>query len=55
MTSSCSFITTGPDRQAANFAEVRNTFDVDFLQRLRLAGRQEISWGLGVRVRPRGQ
>jgi iron complex outermembrane receptor protein len=40
------------DRQAANFAEVRNTFDVDFLQRLRLAGRQEISWGLGVRADP---
>jgi iron complex outermembrane recepter protein len=40
------------DRQAANFAEVRNTFDVDFLQRLRLPARQEISWGLGARVSP---
>jgi iron complex outermembrane receptor protein len=40
------------DRQAANFAEIRNTFDVDFLQRLRLPGRQEISWGLGARVDP---
>ena len=40
------------DRQAANFAEVRNTFDIDFLQRLRLPGRQEVSWGLGARVDP---
>jgi iron complex outermembrane receptor protein len=40
------------DRQAANFAEVRNTFDIDFLQRLRLPWRQEVSWGLGARVQP---
>jgi len=40
------------DRQAANFAEVRNTFDVDFLQRLRLPARQQVSWGLGARVDP---
>jgi len=40
------------DRQTPNFAEVRNTFDVDFLQRLRLPYRQEISWGLGARVDP---
>jgi len=40
------------DRQAANFAEVRDTFDVDFLQRLRLPWRQEVSWGLGARVDP---
>ncbi len=40
------------DRQAANFAEVRNTFDVDFLQEIRLPWRQEVSWGLGARVDP---
>ncbi len=40
------------DRQAANFAEIRNTFDADFLQRLRLPARQELSWGLGARVVP---
>ena len=40
------------DRQAANFAEIRNTFDVDFLQRLRLPAQQEVSWGLGARVDP---
>ena len=39
-------------RDAANFAEVRNTFDIDFLQRLRLPARQEVSWGLGARVDP---
>jgi iron complex outermembrane receptor protein len=39
-------------RQAANFEEVRNTFDIDFLQRIRLPGRQEVSWGLGARVDP---
>jgi iron complex outermembrane receptor protein len=37
------------NRREANFAEVRDTFDVDFLQRLRLPGRQQISWGGGVR------
>jgi iron complex outermembrane receptor protein len=40
------------NRQASNFSEVRNTFDVDFLQRLRLPARQEVSWGLGARVEP---
>ncbi len=39
-------------REAANFAEVRNTFDIDFLQRLRLPARQEVSWGLGARIDP---
>ena len=39
-------------REAANFAEIRDTFDVDFLQRLRLPARQEVSWGLGARVDP---
>jgi iron complex outermembrane receptor protein len=40
------------NRNEANFAEIRNTFDIDFLQRLRLPGRQGISWGLGARVQP---
>jgi iron complex outermembrane receptor protein len=40
------------DRQAANFAEIRNTFDIDFLQRLRLPARQKLSWGFGARVDP---
>ena len=40
------------DQQEANFAEIRNTFDIDFLQRLRLPARQEVSWGLGARVEP---
>ena len=40
------------DRQTANFAEIRNTFDVDFLQRVRLPFRQQVSWGLGARVDP---
>jgi iron complex outermembrane receptor protein len=38
------------NRQEANFSDIRNTFDVDFLERFRLPGRQEISWGLGARA-----
>ena len=40
------------DRHTPNYIETRNTFDVDFLQRLQLPWRQEISWGLGARVDP---
>ena len=40
------------DREGANFAEIRNTFDVDFLQRVRLPFRQQVSWGFGARVDP---
>jgi iron complex outermembrane receptor protein len=40
------------NRHEPNVEDLRNTFDVDFLQRLRLPGRQEISWGLGARVIP---
>jgi iron complex outermembrane recepter protein len=40
------------DREGANFAEIRNTFDIDFLQRVRLPFRQQLSWGLGARVDP---
>lgn len=31
------------------FEDLRNTYDVDFLDRFRLPGRQRISWGLGAR------
>jgi len=37
-------------RHEVNFGDVRDTFDIDFLQRLRLLKRQEISWGLGARA-----
>jgi iron complex outermembrane receptor protein len=40
------------NRSEANFGEVRNTFDVDFLERFRLPARQQLSWGLGARVDP---
>jgi iron complex outermembrane recepter protein len=40
------------NRHEPNLEDLRNTFDVDFLQRLRAPGRQEISWGLGARVIP---
>jgi len=40
------------DRQAPNYQEIRNTFDIDFLQRIRLAGRQAVSFGFGARVDP---
>jgi iron complex outermembrane recepter protein len=38
------------NRREPNVEDLRNTFDVDSLERLRLPGRQEISWGLGARV-----
>jgi iron complex outermembrane receptor protein len=37
------------NRNEPNFGEHRNTFDIDFLQHLRLPARQQISWGLGAR------
>ena len=37
------------NRYEPNFGDLRNTFDVDFLQHLRVADRNEISWGLGAR------
>ncbi len=37
------------NRHEPNFGELRDTFDVDFLQHLRLPARQEVSWGLGAR------
>jgi iron complex outermembrane receptor protein len=39
------------NRDEPNFAESRNTFDVDFLQRLKFR-RQEFSWGVGAQVIP---
>jgi iron complex outermembrane receptor protein len=40
------------DRQTPNYIEDRDTFDIDFLQRLRLPARQELTYGLGARVDP---
>lgn len=40
------------DRREANLEDVRNTYDIDFLQRLRAPARQQISWGLGARGVP---
>jgi len=38
------------NRQEADFSDIRNTFDIDFLERSRLPARQQISWGLGARA-----
>lgn len=40
------------NRHESNIGELRNTFDVDFLERLRLPARQNVTWGLGARVDP---
>jgi iron complex outermembrane recepter protein len=37
-------------RQEPNFADYRNTFDFDFLDRFRLPRRQQITWGFGARA-----
>ncbi|MGA6982575.1 MAG: TonB-dependent receptor [Candidatus Sulfotelmatobacter sp.] len=37
------------NRQESDFSDIRNTFDIDFLDRFRLPARQQISWGLGAR------
>ena len=37
------------NRHEPNFTDVRDTFDVDFLDRFRLPGRQQISLGFGAR------
>jgi iron complex outermembrane receptor protein len=39
-------------RLESNFGEIRNTFDVDFVQRRRLPARNQLAWGLGVRIDP---
>jgi iron complex outermembrane receptor protein len=36
-------------RNEPNFAESRNTFDLDFLHRFPLPAREQLSWGFGVR------
>src|SRR5579884_450174 len=40
------------NRHEPNFGELRDTFDVDFLQRRRVPARQELSWGLSARISP---
>jgi iron complex outermembrane receptor protein len=40
------------NRQDLELAETRDTFDVDFVQHLRIHGDQELTWGLGARVSP---
>ncbi len=37
------------NRHEPNFADLRDTFDVDILDRFPLPGRQQITWGLGAR------
>ncbi len=39
-------------RYEANFADLRNTFDVDFLHQIRVGSHQQVSWGLGARFSP---
>ncbi len=38
------------NRYEPNFGDIRNTFDVDFLERLHLGSRHHVSWGLGARA-----
>ncbi len=38
------------NRREPNIDDNRNSYDIDFLDRLRLPGREQISWGLGARV-----
>ena len=38
------------NRREPNFEDLRDTFDVDFLDRFRLPWRQQISWGAGARA-----
>lgn len=35
------------NRHELNFEDLRDTFDIDFMDRFRLPGRQQISWGAG--------
>lgn len=37
------------NRYDPNFTDLRNTYDIDFIDRFRLPGRQKISWGGGAR------
>lgn len=38
------------NRHEPNFADLRDTFDVDFLDRFPLPARQELTWGIGARI-----
>jgi iron complex outermembrane recepter protein len=38
------------NRHEPNFGEIRDTFDIDYLQRQRLPMGQELTWGLGTRI-----
>ena len=38
------------DRREPNFGDLRNTFDIDFLQRFHAGSRNHFSWGLGARA-----
>jgi iron complex outermembrane recepter protein len=40
------------NRQDLELGETRDTFDVDFVQHLRVHSDQELTWGLGARVSP---
>jgi iron complex outermembrane recepter protein len=40
------------NRQDIELGETRNTFDIDYVQRTRTLGVQELTWGLGARVSP---
>src|SRR5581483_10436892 len=40
------------NRREANLADLRNTFDIDFVQRKQLFPRNHITWGLGARSGP---
>jgi iron complex outermembrane receptor protein len=40
------------NRQNFELGETRNTFDVDFVQHLRVDSDQQLTWGLGARVSP---
>jgi iron complex outermembrane receptor protein len=40
------------NRRDLELGETRDTFDVDFVQHVRLRGNQELTWGLGARVSP---
>ena len=38
------------NRHEPNFGDIRNTFDIDFLQRFHAGSRHHFSWGLGARA-----
>ena len=40
------------NRQDLELGETRDTFDIDFVQHMRVQGDQELTWGLGARVSP---